>query len=587
MTRGLIIALSVTMLLAAGTVMVLTQENTPPTVQIKLRGELEGVVDAQGHPVKSTALSNVGVETYVFLEGVATDADEGDQIAQSEWQFGAPEGSQAALTEVGEGLPAHAYFVPDVVGQYTVTFTATDSQGATSEAVLMINAGTFVGIGNIAGSAPKPPQCATCHPDKAESWAATGHAQIFTFEIEHGDHYSESCLPCHTVGYDKTANNNGFDDVAARVGWTFPETMQPGNWDAVPMELKQFANVQCENCHGPGSEHNGRLAGTAISLGAESCGSCHNEPWRHIKNVQWEASGHADETSFAFTYPIGEGHEACVRCHSGEAFIDMAKGEDELSLEFQTVTCAVCHDPHSAEHEAQVRLVEEVTLPDGTQVENAGTSALCMNCHNGRVGPDQVAQEEPHYPHYSTAAEMISGTGGYTYGQPVDDSIHVTKTTVGCVDCHMAPTPGWADQPGGEPLPGHDEVGAHTFKMTSADGVENLAACTDCHLGLATFNRPARGDYDGDGAVEGVQDEVQGLLDLLFQAILDSGVEWLGHYPYWKNVTTEAQKAAIYNWSFVEHDGSLGVHNTPRAVQLLQLSYKDLTGQEVPNADLR
>jgi len=170
----------------------------------------------------------------------------------------------------------------------------------------------------------------------------------------------------------------------------------------------------------------------------------------------------------------------------------------------------------------------------------------------------------------------------------VEDSIHVTMTRLGCVDCHMAPTPGWADKPGGEePLPGHDEVGAHTFKMTSPDGVQNLAACTDCHLDLESFNRTARSDYDGDGTVEGIQDEVQGLLDVLFDAIIASGVEWLGRYPYWANVTTEAQKAAIYNWSFVDHDKSLGIHNTARTVQLLQRSYKDLTGEDVPGADLR
>ncbi len=37
-------------------------------------------------------------------------------------------------------------------------------------------------------------------------------------------HYSASCLPCHTVGYDTTATatNGGFDDVAKQLGWVFP-----------------------------------------------------------------------------------------------------------------------------------------------------------------------------------------------------------------------------------------------------------------------------------------------------------------------------------------------------------------------------
>ncbi len=590
MKKSLIIILVAAFATGIAATAVLTQENenTPPTVRISLEGEMEGVVDEEGHPIKSSALSNVGIGAYVFLKGVGSDPDEGDEITAFEWKFIPAEGSGASLTVAEDGLPSDAHFIADVVGQYKVKLTVTDSQGAIGEATLMVNAGTYVGIGNLGGATASPPQCAVCHAGQAESWAETGHASIFTRQIDTGDHYGEHCLPCHTVGYDKAAENGGFDDVAVEVGWTFPEEMKPGNWDAVPSKLKQLANIQCENCHGPGSEHNGRPEGTATTLNADNCGYCHDEPWRHIKSEQWEASSHADETSRAFTYPIGEGHERCVSCHSGEAFVDWAKGKEEVRLGFQTVTCAVCHDPHSAEHEAQLRVVDEVTLPDGTEVSDAGASALCMNCHNGRVGPDEVAQDEPHYPHYSTAAEMIAGTGGYTYGQPVADSIHVTMTTVGCVDCHMAPTPGWADEPGGEqPLPGHDEVGEHTFRMTSADGVENLASCTLCHLDLKGFNRTARGDYDGDGAVEGIQDEVQGLLDLVFEAIQASGVEWLGHYPYWAKVTTQAQKAAIYNWSFVEHDGSLGVHNTPRAVQLLQRSYKDLTGEDVPGAELR
>ncbi len=55
----------------------------------------------------------------------------------------------------------------------------------------------------------------------------------------------------------------------------------------------------------------------------------------------------------------------------------------------------------------------------------------------------------------------------------------------------------------------------------------------------------------------------------------------------WDTVTTEAQRAAIYNWSFVACDGSLGVHNAGRAVRLLQLTYQDLTGHDVPGATLR
>jgi len=563
-----------------------TATNAPPTVRIEPVVEIEGVVDADGNVLRSPALANVGVGAHLFLEGFASDPNADDTIASMTWALTAPDGSAAALTEEGD----YAYFVADVIGQYEVTLTAVDSNGNETVATLPVNAGAYVGVGIIDGATAAPPQCAACHEDRAESWAGTGHATFFTRQIDGGDdpatsHYSEACIGCHTVGYDTTAANGGFDDVATEVGWTFPETLAPGNWDAVPAELKQLANIQCEDCHGPGSEHNGNTAGIAATLSAENCAFCHDEPPRHIHPAQWALSGHADATARAFTYPVGEGREDCVRCHSGAGFIDTVAGAEEVRTNFQPITCAVCHDPHDATNPAQLRVVDNVTLPDGTEVTDAGPSATCMSCHNGRVTLDLTA-EEVEYPHHSTAGEMVAGAGGYTFGETLDNSPH-TAAGVGCVDCHMAATPGFADEAGTEPLPGHDAVGAHTFKVTSADGVENIGACAACHDDVTEFNRTAAADYDGDGTVEGVQDEVQGLLDVLVVSLEDSGVVQLESRPYWENVTTDGQKAATYNWLFVTNDRSMGIHNTARTVELLQLSYKNLTGEDVPGATIR
>ena len=554
-------------------------ENNPPLVRIEVLGELEGIVDEEGEPIRTSALSNVGVGTYVFLQEVASDPDEGDSVT-TEWEFTPAEGSSTELVEAGS-----VYFIADVEGRYEVKLIGTDTKGASSEATLTVNAGTYVGQEN----------CAMCHSDVAETQAETGHATMLAEGIDGivSDHYAEGCISCHTVG-PWEGENGAFDDVMAEVGWTFPETLEEGNWEALQADFPELAalgNIQCENCHGPGSAHMGDPLGIAKSLDAAVCGTCHDAPTHHIKNLQWELSAHSEETARAFTYPIGEGHESCVKCHSGEGFVDTAEGEEEVRTGFQVVSCAVCHDPHSAENEYQLRVYDVVTLPDGTEVSDAGASAACMSCHSGRVGPDQVEEEEPHYPHYSTAAEMIAGVGGYTYGEDVENSPHIAigKT---CVDCHMYETPGMDDvgtpddSSDDVPLPGHNEIGEHTFTMTSPDGVELVGACTECHDEIESFNLPAKGDYDGDGTVEGIRDEVQGLLDLLLQAIQDGGVTYLGRYPYWENVTTKAQKAAIYNWMFVGHEGSLGIHNTARAVQLLQASYRDLTGEDVPGADL-
>jgi hypothetical protein len=106
-----------------------------------------------------------------------------------------------------------------------------------------------------------------------------------------------------------------------------------------------------------------------------------------------------------------------------------------------------------------------------------------------------------------------------------------------------------------------------------------------CHAQgqFTTFNRTAYGDYDGDGTIEGIQDEVQGLLDIL-AAELPKDDE--GEVSY-KTATSEAERGAVWNYQLIAYDGSLGIHNTAFAVQVLQKTYKQLTGNDVPGATLR
>jgi hypothetical protein len=50
---------------------------------------------------------------------------------------------------------------------------------------------------------------------------------------------------------------------------------------------------------------------------------------------------------------------------------------------------------------------------------------------------------------------------------------------------------------------------------------------------------------------------------------------------------SDVQKRSVFNWYSVQDDRSLGVHNVARSVQLLQASYRELTGSDVPGATLR
>lgn len=553
----------------------------PSSIVIEPIMEIEGLVDKKGKPIRATALPNVGVGTYVILKGYSIDIGKDNPATKVKWSLVPPEGSGATLIEVDE---KHVYFLADKQSWYEVKLTITDSKGTTAEGTLKIHSATYVGVGGVAGTSANAPQCASCHPGGAKSWAETTHAKAFANAIDGrnkpGDStFAESNLATYTLAFDLSANNGGFDDVATKTGWKFPKKLQPGNWDAMPIELKQMASVQCESCHGPG----GRWIAASISLNSGSCGYCHDSSIRNNKYEQWGESGHADVTSAAFSHAFSEDQAACLTCHSAEAFIDYTAGKKGSlrrfagRVGFQPVTCAVCHDPHNAQYEAQLRVYDNVTMPNGKEAAKARAAAACMICHNGNTNPDQIDQDNPRYPHYSTAAEMLTGTGGYDYGKTVNDSMH-KSIEINCVDCHMALDKG---------AKGLGKVGGHTFSMTSRDGIENIAACDNCHPDLTEFNRSANGDYDGNGIAQGVQDEIKGLLNILLAEIKKSGVKHQDRYPYWENVSTKAQKAAVYNFSFVSHDKSMGIHNTARAVVLLQRSFKDLAGKEVPGADIR
>ena len=135
------------------------------------------------------------------------------------------------------------------------------------------------------------------------SWSKTAHASIFTNNISGiGETtYAATCYVCHTVGNDPntTVANGGFNSVQAQLKWTPPGTLTPDNWTNLPAALKNVANIQCENCHGPGSEHansGGTPFAVSVPKGSGACSSCHDAPTHHVKSTEWFQSAHAVTT---------------------------------------------------------------------------------------------------------------------------------------------------------------------------------------------------------------------------------------------------------------------------------------------------
>jgi hypothetical protein len=361
----------------------------------------------------SAGINNVGIGEPVYFDAMVNAAIAPSNIVSVTWSLpgtNKPLGSAAMLTNspLGTNVPlfktgdrvtggiggapspylqlvGRTFFRPDVVGQYTVlaTIITTGSNNgtnivptATNIIATTVTAATYLGIA----------ACSDCHsggnpgiPSIYPTWVNTPHATFFTRAIDGqvSSSYNSSCIKCHTDGYDtnSVANNGGFDDLATLLNWTFPTVLTNGNWASKPSQLKNLANIQSENCHGPGSQHLysqnivGNTNAIAVSYGAGTCSQCHDSLTGHFKSAEWNNSVHA--SSARQTGPT------CVRCHTAPGFVGWANAGGMASQNlfptnvisanalstniltttpptlYEAITCQACHDPHNASNPHQ------------------------------------------------------------------------------------------------------------------------------------------------------------------------------------------------------------------------------------------
>lgn len=571
-----------------------------PNAIIKIEGySPQEIHDLGWTSPRSTGLSVVGVGQVVYLLG--RDSLNA-AVTSYAWSLTArPAGSTAVLDSTNK---RQTTFKPDIEGKFTVQLQITTAGGTSAPKTTTITSAKFAGVGGTDGlpSEPSEGQCSLCHSANFTAWGKTGHATFFKRAIDGQlGSYNESCIECHNVGFDDSpaAVNEGFDDVAREVGWTFPPTLQPGNYAALVSQYPKLAaraNIQCENCHGPATQHRGDKTSIAMSLDEASCGYCHEEAPYHRISTQWKASRHAVGVLSPSTNP------SCTRCHSGWGFIrvvDPKNPDTRPSSGFEQISCAVCHDPHRSELlPAQVRTLNDVTLGDSVTVVNyGGMGKICMQCHISRRDAVDYVSNPANLstrfgPHHSNQADMIDGSNAIEYGVPIGSSGHKFAVADACVTCHMGATPA-------EGQPGHDKVGQHTFAVSTDNGtpddhgddVQNVAVCQTCHGPITSFDDiAAKADFDEDGTIEGTRLEIEGLehrLDQLLpprtsDAVIKANYDWT--LPGLSQAEIERRHAytnAWYNLLFVEEDGSRGVHNAGYAIALLRRSIATLTTGDV------
>jgi hypothetical protein len=424
--------------------------------------------------------------------------------------------------------------------------------------------------------------CASCHNTepwdfKYDKWQETGHSDMLVRGLDGtlSSHYSEACISCHTVGYDPNADNDGFDDF----GFVYPDTLFVGQYDnmmtAYP-DAMQRANIQCESCHGPGAAHmsnNGSLedAMMVTDINAENCAYCHDDGHYHVFPDQWNYSKHANPTA-PYT------RASCAPCHNGRGFIDFVDGgktglSEDVDKNNQ-ITCATCHDPHDVTNSHQLRTLDNV-LNNGQNANVGGYGVLCMNCHKSRRDGVEYVEEyldhlSSHYgPHHGPQADMLYATNTYTWGEVLGSSAHLSGTENACVDCHMSEE--YVDLGTHTPY-----AGGHTFSMVFPDETDNVAACEPCHGDVGEnfsdkkfFYNGATSDLDGNGTAEGLQIEIQGLLDMLAMELPPEGSTDINTID---SSWTLDQAAGFYNYEYIREDRSLGIHNPVFTYELLVLS---------------
>lgn len=457
---------------------------------------------------------------------------------------------------------------PDDAGIYTLSLVVTDGRNV---AIGGANVAVATYLPTVSPFYRGVDYCATCHNggsggDQFTAWSNSAHAGAMAGLRAIGQGDNPFCVDCHTVG---------------SYGLNADEALANGGWDETHVD--RLADVQCENCHGAGSDHPQiDPASVAISQDSALCGQCHTDT-HHPTYDEWASSPHnhviVEEATRA----------ACAKCHNGLYTAQYLNNPEGFTnppanpTQYAVIGCVGCHDPHGNGNPASLRnaSVTDRALPNSVLVEKAGAGRLCMACHNGRRTDtninDQITKGTAHMgPHHSNQGDMLAGVNAadaqLDANFPWSSSKHILVEDA-CVTCHTHPH-------AGDPDNGIANFTGHTFAPT-------VEACAPCHGELSSFAEVmAKQDFDGDGGIEGVQHEVEGLMAELHEVILDASPSQTVRDSLVANfeaaigdtnLTTRDQRTAAYNLLFVEFDGSKGVHNTTYSVQLLQQSILSLS----------
>jgi predicted CXXCH cytochrome family protein len=390
-------------------------------------------------------------------------------------------------------------------------------------------AGGFLGLANVEQNVT---QCGECHPSQQGFWGETAHAHAFQTLADIGrEGIEQSCAPCHNI------SDLGNDLMDSSVGFV-AEGGDP-----------HLRNVQCENCHGPGSDHVAEptdkpIAPIAVGFDV-GCGECHQDA-HHPFVEEWSESAHAGSLEAAGGRVTTDVN--CAYCHVAQSFIEFVKSDGEnrvLTSNPEPITCVVCHDPHGNGAEKQLR---QISIGGGDP-----EPIVCAFCHNSG---DAMIGDTPHHPQ----ADLLLGRSGYFFegvqnpGPATHGNLETNPDL--CAGCHVVTVPFMRE--GDVEIPA--QVG-HTFLpipvIDEETGERNYENCEDCHAPpVSAVFEPWEAKFDA------LAEELEAALEAIPE---DSPLR-----------ETETYQGALFNFEFLDSDASHGVHNPRLAETLLESSIEAL-----------
>jgi hypothetical protein len=324
-------------------------------------------------------------------------------------------------------------------------------------------------------------ECKTCHPTIYDNWKTTGHAYKLTTpdeilairpDLPFPDGYNKDDIlyiiggwgwKARYIGLDgfiitKTGENHDIDGMnqynVVTKEWVDYSPGEAKKYDCTKCHNTgssydsnqdnlagiegswEYRGIQCEACHGPGSEHVAQGGGEGVAINvntnASMCGLCHR---RGGEDDKIPASGNFVQHHEQYLDFLASGKMSaldCVTCHDPHMPVHVGATNTKEGKGI-IMQCAQCHQSEEAKYAGTVMQMEGVT---------------CVDCHMPKAAKSAIAVSEYEGDVRSHVFRMnLAADAEYIYTDPADDkqyaNPYMTLEYV-CLPCHADEDKAWA-----------------------------------------------------------------------------------------------------------------------------------------------